>query len=133
MKSSGKTPVVTVRHVGKPVDLPEAGGVVAADEDGARVHALGSAEALSLFSQGAPAAAAALPAPATGLPLIGGDANAEGGEEGQEMSGGAEVEGESQCLDSSGSGPEGADPTTDGTDPTEIDRTHTRVRIIVTW
>jgi len=134
MKSSGKTPVVTVRHVGSPVELPEAGGVVVVEgEGGAAVHDLGSDEALSLFPQGAPAAAAALPAPATGLPLIGGGSGAQGGEEGQEMGGDTEVEGESQCLDSSGSGPEGADPTTDGTDPTEIDRTHTRVRIIVTW
>ena len=134
MSSSGKSPVVRVLHAGKGVKLQDPGGVVSlAGKGGAVVHALGSDEALELFPPGVPAAAAALPAPVTGLPLVGVDAGTDGGDGGQEMGGGAEVEGESQCLDSTSSGPEGADPTTDGTDPTEIDRTHTRVRIVVTW
>jgi hypothetical protein len=97
------------------------------------VHALGSDTALELFPQGAGAAASSLAIPSTGLPVVGTTSKTGEGDEGQEMEGGAEVEGESQCLDSTSAGPEGADPTTDGTDPTEIDRTHTRVRIIVTW
>jgi len=134
MKSSGKGPAVKVLHGGEQVELADPGGVVSVSEKGgASVNALGSDEARALFPQGAPAAAAALPPPAAGLPLVGVTAGADGGDDGQEIGGGAEVEGESQCLDSTSSGPEGADPTTDGTDPTEIDRTHTRVRIMITW
>ncbi|MBW2262449.1 MAG: hypothetical protein JRG91_10790 [Deltaproteobacteria bacterium] len=134
MKSSGKSPVVSVLHGAERLELGEAGGVAeVTQKGGALVHALGSAEALGLFAQGASAAASSLPMPPSGLPLVSAGAKTGGGDGGQEIGGGAEVEGESQCLDSTSTGPEGADPTTDGTDPTEIDRTHTRVRIIVTW
>lgn len=131
--SPGARPLEVV-FKGKTVDLDDAGGIVLVQEGGSvTVLALDSAESSKLFPQGAPAAARGLGLPATGLPLVEGQEEEEGAGGTQSVGDATEIEGESKCLDSSSTGPEATDPTTDGTDGTEIDRTRTRARILVSW
>jgi hypothetical protein len=116
------------------VEIEPPGGVVLAGTGDGEVQllTLDDPQALELFPPDAPAAAASLGMPATGLPLVGQVSGEGSGGEGAGFAGGAEVEGESMCIDSA-TGPEGSDPTTDGVDPTEIDRTKTRVILRVRW
>ncbi len=133
-KDSQGTSPVSLRVSGKALDVAAPGAVVVVDATaGTTVLALGSPDALALFPQDAPSQAKGLGMPATGLPLVGAVKGADE-QGGISLSGGdAQVEGESMCIDAAGTGPEGTDPNTDGTDPTQIDRTKTRVHVKVQW
>jgi len=133
LDSPGETPILSVEAQGKDVDLPGGGGVVVLRPGSpAEVHPLGSPDALALFPEGADAAARSLGLPDQALPLV--EEESGGGEDGESgsSSGGAEVEGESKCMDSA-TGPEGTDPTVDGSVDTQIDRTMTRVKVKLSW
>lgn len=131
-KSGAGTPVQIQASL-KPVTLPKEGGIVVLRDDGAEVHPLGSTEDMQMFPADAPHAASQMGLPSPGLPLIEVSTSKDGGGPEGGLGGGTEVEGESKCIDSASTGPEGTDPTNDGNTGVEIDRTKTGIDLKVTW